>query len=245
MNPTKIKILASTVTLALAQSAMNLHAQSYDYRYDSPYPVAPTRPFSGPYYATTLNDKLYLGFDAGLALQQDITISDSIGDSDEVTFDPGVRLDMMLGYKFTGNWAAEVELGLIANDVSRSYALGTDFMSVTYIQFPVLVNGIYTLPLNKSKSCSAYVGAGVGGIFSKYSNEFGGETPGDSAFAFQGMVGIKYAINQRWDFGIAYKFLGTTGHDIGPGWDSNSNPTEYKSDGTMTHSILATLTCKF
>lgn len=234
------QIFTGAFCLAIAAPALRLHGQPYDYQYYPP--PAGARPGG---YATPFNGKMYLGFDAGVALQQDITITDTIGDSDKASFDPGARLDMMVGYQFTRNWAAEFEMGLIANDVSHSYVLGTDYDRVTYLQLPMLVNGIYTLPLNKSKSCSVYFGAGVGGVFSKYTNEWGGETPGDSAFAYQGLAGFKWAFRPRWEAGVAYKFLGTTGHDVGPGWDSNGNPTEFTSDGTMTHSILATLTVKF
>ena len=245
MKTAKTKILAGAAALALAGSASSLPAQPYNYYYDMPNPGAQVGPAPHDAYVSPFNDKLYLGFDGGVALQQDVTLQDSIGDSEKVTFNPGARLDMMLGYKFTEHWAAEVELGFIANGVSRSYALGTDYAGVTYLQLPVLVNGIYTLPLNKSKTCLAYFGAGIGGVFSKYMDDYGDETPGDSAFAYQVQTGVKWAAGRRWEVGVAYKFLGTTGHDVGSGWDSMGNPTEFTSDGTMTHSILATLTCRF
>jgi opacity protein-like surface antigen len=245
MKATKSKILAGVVTLALANSPSSLQAQSsLPAYYDAPYSGTSTGTMPGRYYATPLSGKLYLGFDAGAAWQQDITISDSVGDSDRVTFGTGARLDCEPGYNFTKNWAAELEVGLIINPVAHSYVLGTDFMSVDFTELPVMVNVIYTRPLGHH--FSAYVGGGVGGVFSDYSNEFGDTTPSDSAFAFQGMAGVKYAINERWDIGVAYKFLGTTGHDVGPGVAYDlSTPTEYKSDGTMTHSFLVALTCKF
>ena len=251
MKTTKTRFFAGAITLALANSISSLHAQSpppASAINDNP-PVTGT-PNGGPphgYYAP-LDGRLYLGFDAGVALLQDVTISDNFGDSEKVTFDPGVRLDMMLGYQFTENWAAEIEFGLIANQVKQSYMLGTDYMSVTYLQLPILLNGIYTLPLNKSKSCSVYFGAGVGGVFSQYTNEYGDQTPGDTAFAYQGMAGFRWAINRQWELGLGYKFLGTTESDVGSGvaYDGYTcTPTEFKSDGTMTHSILATLTYRF
>ena len=245
MKTAKTKILAGAAALALAGSASSLPAQPYNYYYDRPNPGAQAGPAQHDAYVSPFNDKLYLGFDGGVALLQDVTISDSIGDSEKIAFDPGARLDLMLGWQFTDNWAAEFEMGLVANGVSHSQVLGADSSGVTYLQLPLLVNGIYTLPVNKSKSCSVYVGAGVGGVFSKYMNDFGGETQGNSALAFQGLAGIKWAAGGRWHFGVAYKFLGTTGHDIGTGWDSNGDPTQFSSDGTMSHSLLATVACKF
>jgi len=243
MNSTGTKIFAGTTALVLACSASSLSAQPQDYSTGSPYPGAPTGPGSSHYYWNPFNDKLYLGFDIGAAFQQDITLSDSIGDSEKVTFGTGARLDCQLGYNFTPNWAAEVEVGLVISPVAQSYVLGTDFMSVDYTELPVMVNVLYTRPLGHH--FSAYGGGGIGGVFSGYSNDFGGSTPTESAFGFQVMAGIKYVISDRWDFRVAYKFLGTTGHDVGSGYDSNGMPTEFRSDGNLTHSVLLVLTCKF
>lgn len=244
MKATKSKILAVVITLALANSTLGLPAQpSSPAYYDAPYSGAPAGAMPGRCYPPPPGGKVYLSFDAGAAWQQDITISDSVGDSDKVTFGTGARLDCQLGYNFTTNWATELEVGLIINPVAHSDVLGTDFMSVDYTELAVMVNVICTRPLGHH--FSAYVGGGIGGVFSEYNDEFGDSTPSASAFAFQGMAGIKYAINDRWDFGIAYKFLGTTEHDVGPGFDSNGSPTEFKSGGTMTHSVLVALTCKF
>jgi len=244
MKTTRIKTFVGVIGLALADSMSHLQGQPPAPGYcDAPYSGAPINAVPGRYYATPLSGKVYLSFDAGVALQQDTTMSDTIGDSETITFDPGARLDCQLGYNFTKNWAAELEIGLAANQVKNSVFLGTDFMEVDWVELPIMVNVIYTQPLGRH--FSAYVGGGLGGVFSDYSNEFGGTTESDSTLGFQALAGIKYAINERWDIGVAYKFLGTTDHDVGPGWDSNGNPTEFKSDGTMTHSVLLALTCKF
>ena len=235
MNATKNKILAGVATSALASFVSCLQAgPSLPACNDAPYSSTLVGAAPGRYATTPLGGKVYLGFDAGAVFQQDITITDDVGDSDQVTFGTGARLDCELGYNFTKNWAAELEVGLIISPVRHSVFLGTDFMDVDYSELPVMVNVIFTQPLGQG--FSAYVGGGLGAVFSEYSDEFGDSTPSDTAFGFQGMAGIKYAINERWEIGVAYKFLGTTKHDVAPGFDS---------DGTMTHSVLLALTCKF
>lgn len=239
-----MKILAGAMTFALANSAPHLQAQpTWPARYDPPYPGAPIEAMPGRYCLPPPSGKWYLSMDAGAAFQQDVTMSDTTGDTESITFDPGARLDFELGRNWTRNWATELEIGLTINQVKKSAFLGTDFMEVDLVELPIMVNAIYTQPLGRH--FSAYIGGGVGGVFSDYSNEFGGTTESDSTLGFQGLAGVKYEINDRWDFGVTYKFLGTTGHDVGPGFDSNGNPTEFKSDGTMTHSVLAALTWKF
>jgi opacity protein-like surface antigen len=239
MKTTKIRLLAAAAALAALNWAPCISAQSPVPAYhDALYYGPPTRSFLPP-----PTGKLYVGFDVGAAFQQDILLYDTIGDSEQVTFGTGVRLDCEMGYNFTTNWATELEIGLIDNPVKKSAILGTDFMNVDLIELPIMVNVIYTRPLGRH--FSAYLGGGVGGAFSDYSNEFGGTTEGDSTFAYQGLAGFKYTISERCDLGLTYKFLGTTQHDVGAGFDSNGNPTEFKSDGTMTHAVLLVLNCKF
>ena len=244
MKTTKIILLAGAATVALANPLERLEAQSsWLGYYDAPYADAPNGIMPGRYYLPPPGDKLYLSFDLGAALQQDITMKDTIGDSETVTFNPGARLDFDFGYNFTKHWAAELEIGLAINQVRSSYFLGTDFMDVDLVELPIMLNVIYTQPLGRH--FSAYIGGGLGGVFSDYSNEFGGTTESDTTFGFQALAGVKYTINGRWDLGVSYKFLGTTVHNVGSGYDSNGNPTDFQSDGTMTHSILLAITCKF
>lgn len=245
MKTQQTTFLAGAVTLAVACTVSSLHAQSYGgYYYYQPTANAQNGPGSNRGYPSPWNDELYLNFDAGIAWQQNITMRDNVGDSETVTFDPGARLDFDLGYNLSKNWATEFEVGLIINPVKSSFILGTDYLNVDFEEVPLLVNVVYTLPLGER--LSAYAGGGLGGVFSYYSNDFGDTTPTDSAFAFQGMAGFRYIFNERWSVSLGYKFLGTTRHDVGPGVAFDGmTPTEYKSDGTMTHSVLAALTFRF
>jgi hypothetical protein len=158
MKTTKTKMLTGLATLAVVGSASNLQAQSGTYTDPYPFDRSPMQhdTVSRGSYVSPLWDKFYLGFDAGVALQQDVTLSDSIGDSEKVTFDPGARLDLQFGYSFTENWAAELEFGLIVSPVKSSYVLGADYMDVDLIEFPLLVNVIYSHPLGSH--FSAYAG---------------------------------------------------------------------------------------
>jgi opacity protein-like surface antigen len=238
--------LRLAVTVALINSASSLCAQTALPANDKGLPPQPppAEAVSDHYLTPTPGSKFYLGFDAGVAFQRNITISDSVGDKDHVTFNPGARLDMEVGYDFTKHWAVELEMGLTVNEVQHSVVLGTASDNWNLVELPVLVNVIYNMPIGDH--WTAYVGGGAGGIFSNYQDEFGNATSTDSAFAYQGEAGIKYVINDKWDVGIGYKFLGTTEHDVGSGIAFNgTTPTEYKSDGTMIQSILATCTFKF
>jgi opacity protein-like surface antigen len=246
MKTPKIRLLAGAAAFALVNGATCIQAQTgvpAYYYYAAPYYGAPASMAPDRYYRPPPTGKIYVGFEMGPAFQQDITITDSIGDSDKATFGTGIRLDCTFGYNITTNWAAELDTGFIILPVDNSVVLGTDFMDVDFVEVPIMLNVIYTRPLGRH--FSAYLGGGVGGAFSDYENEFGGTTEGDTTFAFQGLAGLKYTINERWDLGLTYKFLGTTQHDLGSGFDSNGNPTEFQSNGTKTHAVLLALTWKF
>ncbi len=240
MKTTKKLMLLGAIALVFMQTVPGLPAQSPALVSSS----SAASPLPGPGYGTPLSGKLYVGFDLGAALQSDITLSDSVGDSERVSFDPGVRMDMQLGYNLTKNWAAELELGFIISPVKYSYTFGTDYNSVALFEVPVLVNVIYSRPL--FGHCSAYVGGGVGGVFINYQDAYGDTTPTAATFGYQGMAGLRYAFSPKWDLGLGYKLLGTTGYDVGSGvaYDGYT-ATEYRSNGNLTQSILVTLNCRF
>lgn len=205
MNTLKRKILNLSMTAASICLASSLLAQ------DSP-------------------GRWYLGLDAGLALQQDLTVQDTGGARFE--FDPGFRLDVGGGVHLSRSWKAELELGFIYNSVSSVGGESVGSGGPDYFQVPIMANVIYTLPLHGP--ISAYAGAGVGGVYGLlWTDLFGSE---DSfAFGYQGILGVKYALNDSLDLGLSYKLLGTIEHDLGAA----------RVDGALSHSILAAFTFKF
>ncbi len=234
MNTIKTKLIAGTMTLALARTAFRLYAgdsQAERYAlhstaYTSASPSAGGFPIG----------QLYLGADAGLALQQDVTIKDSGGS--KISFDPGTRVDVAVGYHFTDAWAAEFQTGVVYNSIDKIAGISLDSqgLSASLYEIPLMANVTYTLPVRER--FSAYLGAGVGGVVGLFHGESPGETTDhtDFTFGYQGIAGIKYALNERMHVGLVYKFLGTTDHDLGSG---------EKSEGTRTHSVLVAFTLKF
>src|SRR3974390_799846 len=139
MKTTKTKLFVGTAAFATVSCLAGLQAQySLPDKYDVPTYSASTRSYLDPPAG-----KEYLGFDMGPAFQQGITITDTIGDSDHVTFATGGRLDFQLGYSFSPKLAAVLEASLIVVPVNNSVFLGTDFMDVTFEEFPVMLNVIY------------------------------------------------------------------------------------------------------
>jgi opacity protein-like surface antigen len=171
----------------------------------------------------------YLDLDGGLALQQDITIEDTSQSGwfhtqfpEKASFDPGVRLDLSGGVHLARSWRTEIDLGFIYNPGS----------TLDYFQAPITGNVICTLPLHGP--VSAYVGAGIGGVFDVLGRSILDSREG-FAFAYQAIAGVKYALKEDLALGLSYKLLGTPEHDL---WGA-------RVEGTMSHSILVAVTFKF
>ncbi len=174
-------------------------------------------------FGQDLAGRWYLGLDTGVAFQQDLHVENAGGG--KLEFDPGFRLDVSGGTHLSEVWRAEVELGFIYNPMEST---GSD---AGLFQVPIMANAIYTVPIHGP--ISAYVGAGLGGVYTALWHGLDGE---DSfTFAYQGIVGVKYAINDNFDVGLSYKLLGTLERDLGP----------VAAEGALSHSILAAFTFKF
>ncbi len=172
----------------------------------------------------------FLNLDAGLALQQDIGVQDTGGG--KLSFDPGLRVDLSGGVHLAPSWKAEAELGFIYNAGDSVGDEPLVSQNPDYCQVPLMGNVIYTLPLRGP--VSAYVGAGIGGVWGVLWHDILGSEDG-VAFGYQAIAGVKYALNEELDLGLSYKFLGTTEHDLGAA----------RVDGTSSHSILGAITFKF
>lgn len=192
-------------------------------------------------------DKLYLDINAGPAITQDTTVQQSpFGNTGKIQFDTGLRAGLAIGYKVTPSFAAELETGVIWNGVHsiQNNTLSTLGASADLYQIPVLADVIYE-PLHGS--FQPYVGAGLGGVAGIFdsSNIPLFAPPGasysatDWTFAYQLEAGFKYAVSEKVELGLAYKFLATTDHS----WTDSG--VTFKTDGTMTHAILATFTWRF
>jgi opacity protein-like surface antigen len=188
---------------------------------------------AGRLIAQDTNTGWYLKADAGPAFVQDIntTSTDIFGGTHttRISFSTGVRLDLDCGYQIDRAWAVEGEVGYIYNATDFSNSTGSG--SSSFYQVPVMVNGIYTAPVDWF--VKPYGGLGVGVVVSGLDNLE------DVTAAGQVIVGAKCKLSQRWDAGLAYRFLATSSHD----WNGIFTSTE--GSGTLTHSVVATVGFKF
>jgi len=206
---------------------------------------------AGRAQAADSGEKFYVNVDAGGAFQTDIAIKNStgfVGPGGDIKFDTGFRAGVEFGYNFNQSFSAELEAGIIRNTINQVgiqdlSSVGAD---AELDEIPLMVNGIYKIPLKGN--FKPYVGVGVGAVVGIFDSS---NIPGSSSdsnpkysdadftFAYQAEVGFKYELGQNAELGLVYKFIGTTDH----GWKDNN--IELKADGTMTHAIEATFGWRF
>jgi hypothetical protein len=156
----------------------------------------------------------YMATDAGVNLADNLVLPGANGGS--ISSGTGIRWDVSMGYDFKLSdqlsLAPEMEVGLMYNplDTATPTGGGSTPISGQYLQVPVLANGI--LNWNFSPHWVAYGGVGAGldygvlNITGIGGNNVGNLTGGEADFAWQGMVGIRYAFGSS-EVGLGYKYL--------------------------------------
>jgi len=188
-----------------------------------------------------IGQNLYAGvsFEGGISLVEDGSVHDGSQDPAKVSFDPGVRLDLRVGGNFTNRFGLDVDLGLIYNQMKVN-PLSMESGTLDFYQIPMMLEVTYNLP--HFGGFSAYLGGGIGAVYGIFTGSGTGLLGFDSdlTFGYQAIAGLKYALSERWEIGVVYRFLGTTEHELDSGFGS-----VVKMDGTLTHSLLATISFKF
>ena len=129
------------------------------------------------------------------------------------SFDTGWAVLATVGYGFGGNWRAEFEGGYRQND-SEAVTSNTD---VT--EWSAMVNILYDIHLTPKMNLS--LGAGAGGNFAEYDFKIASFQDDDWNFAYQGIVGLSYALSDQLDLTLNYRYLRVlepefSGRTVGP-----------------------------
>lgn len=195
--------------------------------------------------AQTLANTWYGKVDAGVSIVGDTQLKELFGPvigDNSVEFDPGARFGVTAGYNFCEWFAAEGEIGMMWNEVSKMG--NATRMDAMFYNAPFMVNAKFQLP-NPSR-VRPYVGAGVGGAGATmdinhltYGDTRISGTASDFVFAWQGFGGVLFELNENMSVGVEYRYVRSQGpdFDIDWGWFSNIE-TERMSFGDIeTHAI--------
>jgi opacity protein-like surface antigen len=189
----------------------------------------------------------YVGIEGGLMIVEDLpqsVTSDGIRFEDglSVDFKRGLDADAIAGYDF-GAFRLEGELGykrLRLDEVTLSSALASN-LGVPTTGFDVsghgsvlslMANGLFDF--GNDDGWSGYIGGGIGRARVSL------EGDRDSAFAWQGIAGVRKAITENIDLGLKYRYFRTGNVTF------NDDDFAISSSGKLrSHSLLASLIFNF
>ena len=190
----------------------------------------------------------YLNADIGPAWREQVTVKRflDIPNAGKFKFDTGVRFDFAVGYQFLPWLSGEFETGVIANGIQDQGDSSLDSV-------PLMFNLVAKTQI--WDRVTPFAGVGIGGVLNTLWADdivgFGRIVHGDDTdcvFGWQGFVGAKYNISDRWDVSLAYRYLWAddSSWDVQSGTPFGFPVTERIAIGsTDTHAVVLGATFRF
>ena len=196
--------------------------------------------------------KFYVAGDAGAVVTVNTELKEFFGvplaPNNELSFDPGFRLGVRGGYGVTDWFNAEVETGIMANNIDS--ATGATEADASLANIPLLLNARFHCPA--LHRVSPYFGGGFGlstTILSADELVIGGTAlDGSTAgivFAYQAFAGVKFAINERMGLSLEYHYFGTTSSTMGADVTVGVPSDEVKLGGIASHTATIAFEYRF
>ncbi len=125
----------------------------------------------------------------------------------QADFDTGWALMGTLGYAFKNGFRAELEAGYRNNDIDTLLTSGgSPTIAVGELsEFSLMVNLLYDLKLGDRMTAS--IGAGIGADQASFEAAALAIDEDDWVFAFQGLLGLSYAVGDRSQIFLNYRYL--------------------------------------
>jgi len=160
--------------------------------------------------ASAETDGWYFGAEAGANFAQKMKFN-ALANTWQQTQDPGYAILGQVGYGF-GQWRLEGELGWRHNELDKfTYAGGSPSPSGAVQGVNMMFNVLYDFKTDTP--WTPYLGAGIGGMNVQEDNVIAGGTKitngSDTAFAYQGIAGIAYAVTDTLSLRADYHYMRT------------------------------------
>jgi outer membrane protein OmpA-like peptidoglycan-associated protein len=193
--------------------------------------------------ASAETDGWYAGAEAGLSIAPTIRF-DALANTWRQSQDPGYALLGQVGYGF-GQIRLEGEIGWRNNSLRRfNNAVGNQSTSGGIGGFSAMGNAYYDF--NTGTKLTPFLGAGIGGLDLSADNiqaaGVGVTNSNDWVFAYQGIAGVSYAVNDTLSLKADYRYLRTEKGSLTlePSYGTGSGSGTYAS-----HNFMIGFTAKF
>jgi outer membrane protein OmpA-like peptidoglycan-associated protein len=189
------------------------------------------------------NQGWYIGLEGGANWVDDndglLGINSSVPFFSEITeFDTGWSVLATVGYAFDNNWRIELEGGYRQNDIDLvslgifpGTTTGGDLNEIT-----IMANVLYDVPLTDRLDLTFGLGAGVDRAEFQPPAFWGGEDD-DWNFAYQGIAGLSYAITNRLDLTLTYRYLHVDEPEFSVPGGPNPTPEHWNFDDLEKHTV--------
>ena len=196
--------------------------------------------------------KFYVEADAGAVVTVDTQLKEFFGTplapNSQLTFDPGFRLGVRGGYGVTDWFDAEVETGIMANNIES--ATGATETDASLANIPFLINARFHCPA--LHRVSPYFGGGLGASTTILSGNdlvingtsLDGSTAG-IVFAYQAFAGVRFAINERMGLSLEYHYFATTDSTMEADVTVGTSSDQVKLGGTASHTATIAFDYRF
>ena len=177
----------------------------------------------------------YLEVRAGAVFVEDADF-DVRGLTGELTYDPGIALDLAFGYAFEVGLRLEYQVGYRKSDIDdvKIDGFGTVDIDGDQTTYTSMANLYYDFDFARlsgdpggASRVVPYLGAGIGVAIHDLDFDSGGSDT-DTVFAYQGIAGFAYSLAQHWRLTLTYIYLRTSD----PEFDDDFE-TEYRSHNAM------------
>jgi opacity protein-like surface antigen len=181
----------------------------------------------------------YVNADAGVSFAEDVNLRQFVVRTPgaKVKLEPGGRLSAAGGYNFNDYIGAQIETGLIYNEVKS--VTGARHVDASLGHVPLLADVVLRYDKPDCKWVP-YAGAGAGGDISvidlddvRAPNGSIVDGAGSAAvFAWQAFAGLRYKLNDKMSIGGGYKFFSAGS----PTWDVRHTAGDIKAGTARVHS---------
>ena len=188
--------------------------------------------------------RFYVKADLGGEWTHDTSLKEFFGEplapGSKVKFEPGGRFGIAAGYHLTHWFAAEIESGVMANEIDT--ITGATRVDAAFSNVPLLFNVRFQCP--HADKLIPYVGGGVGGSFPVIDSdriEIGGTSmhgsDSDAVFAYQAFAGLRYKLNSQMGLSLEYHYFHADGAEWKAEFTSGTSSDRMRFGATETHAV--------
>ena len=199
-------------------------------------------------------NRFYVQGDIGGNVSSDVHLKEFLNQpldpNTKIKLDPGARFAIRGGYGLTDWLAAEVETGMLANDIETITTTGVLESNGSILNVPLLFN--LRLQVPEKHRLAPYIGAGAGFTSTVLTgNEliigtrrFEG-VEADVVFAYQFFAGVRFALNERMGLSAEYHYFHADASNFTMDTPSGVGTEDIKLGRTETHSFTVAFDWRF